>query len=170
MILGSEIEGFIIINSLGEEIGKIKDVIVDTTKKDWYIKEIIITKGIIKGKGTFPVNAIKNFDESEEKILLKEGIDVKEFDEKKFSHEYISMDNVKDRDIFGSDEEEIGKIYDYVIATELSPWQVTKLLIRPHEERLKGRRIRLDVENVTQITDLITVKYSKEELEKKAEA
>jgi len=169
MILGSEIEGFKIVNSLGEEIGKIRGVIVDTTKKDWKIKDVIVSKGIMKGKGTFPVNAIKNFDKSEKKIELKEFIDIKEFDEEKFSQEYISMDEVKDRDIFGSDEEEIGKIFDYVISTELSPWQVTKLLIRPHEERLKGRRIRLDVENVTQIKDLITVKYSKEELEKKAE-
>ena len=78
------------------------------------------------------------------------------------------MDAVKDRAVFSSDEEEVGKIYDYVVADTLTPWQVIKILIKPHEHFLTGRRIRLDVENVSNIKDIITVQLSKTELEKKA--
>lgn len=168
MMLGSELEGFIVVDSLGEEIGKVKDVLVDTTKEKWHIKEIVFSGGILKGEGVFSFSAIKKFNESEKRIEFKEGTDLREYDEKKFSRRYLSMDSVKKREVFGSDEEEIGKIYDYVLATSLTPWKVIKILIRPHEHRLKGRRIRLNVKNISKIKDVITVKQSKDEAEKKA--
>jgi len=132
------------------------------------IKEIIVSKGVLKGKAIFPFNAINKFDEDEKSILLKEGTKLLDFDEEKLTHTYLSMDAVKDRNIFSNDEEEIGKIYDYVVAESLIPWQVIKILIKPHEHFLTGRRIRLDVENISKIKDIITVHSSKTELEKKA--
>jgi len=168
MILGSELEGFTAVDSLGEKIGKVKDVLVDTTGKEWDVKEIVFSWGILKGNGVFSLGDIKKFDESEKRIELKGRVELREFDKEKFSRKYLSMNAVKDRDVFGSDEEEIGKIYDYVVATKLTPWQVVKILIRPHERRLKGRRIRLDVELISQIKDVITVKQSREETEKTA--
>ena len=168
MVLGSELDKFEVIDSLGEEIGKVKDVIVDTTKKEWKIKDIIIAKGILKGKAVFSFEAINKFDEDEKSITLKQGAKLQDFEDDKFSHTYLSMDEVKDRDIFSSDEEEIGKIYDFIVEETLNPWQVTKILIRPHEHFLTGRRIRLDVENISSIKDIITVHLDKTELEKKA--
>jgi sporulation protein YlmC with PRC-barrel domain len=168
MILGSELEKFEVVDSLGEEVGQVKDVIVDTTKKEWNVKEIIVSKGILKGEAVFSLNAINKLDEEEKSISLKEGAELEDFDEEKFTHTYLSMDAVKDRNVFSSDEEEIGKIYDYVIADSLTPWQVIKILIRPHLHFLTGRRIRLDVENISKIKDVITLNLSKKELEKKA--
>ena len=94
-------------------------------------------------------------------------MELREFGKENFSRKYLSMDVVKDRAVFGSDEEEIGKIYDYVVATKLAPWHVIKLLIKPSGDRLKGRRIRLDVESISQIKDIITIKRSSVEVEKK---
>lgn len=168
MMLGSKLEKFEVVDSLGEEVGKVKDVIVDTTKKEWKVKEIIVSKGILKGEAVFPFNAINKFDEEEKSVSLKEGAKLQDFDEEKLTHTYLSMDAVKDRDIFSIDEEEIGKIYDYIVADSLTPWQVIKILIKPHEHFLTGRRIRLDVENISKIKDVITVKLPKAELEKKA--
>jgi sporulation protein YlmC with PRC-barrel domain len=169
MILGSELEKFEVVDSLGEEIGKVKDVIVDTTKKEWKIKEIIVSKGVLKGEAVFSFDSINKFDKEENSVSLKEGAELEDFDEEKLTHTYLSMDAVKDRDIFSSNEEEIGKIYDYIVADTLTPWQVIKILIKPHEHFLAGRRIRLDVENISKIKDVITVQLSKTELEKKAE-
>ena len=168
MILGDELEKFEVVDSLGKEVGKVKDVIVDTTKKEWKIKEIIVSKGILKGEAVFSFNDIVKFEEEEKSISLKEGTKLQDFDEEKLTHTYLSMDAVKDRDIFSSDKEEIGKIFDYVVADTLTPWQVIKILIRPHEHFLTGRRIRLDVENISKIKDVIIVHLSKTELEKKA--
>lgn len=169
MILGSELDKFEVVDSLGEEIGKIKDLIVDTTKNEWKVKEIIISKGILKGDNVVNIDTINKFDEDEKNISLKEGTQLIDFDEDKLTHTYLTMDAVKDRKVFSSDEEEIGKIYDYVLAETMTPWQVIKILIRPHEHFLKGRRIRLDVENILEIKDVITIKMPKTELEKKAE-
>ncbi len=169
MILGSDLEDFEVLDSLGEEVGKVKDVIVDTTKKEWNIKEIVISKGILKGEAVFPFDAINKFDEEEKIVSLKEGAKLQDFDEEKLTHTYLSMDAVRDRDVFSSDEDEIGKIYDYVVADTLTPWQVIKVLIKPHKHFLTGQRIRLDVENVSKIKDVITVNLPKTELEKKAE-
>lgn len=169
MILGDELDDFEVVDSIGEEVGKVKDVIVDTTKKEWNIKEIIVSKGILKGEAVFSYDDIKKLDEEEKNISLKEGTKLQDFDEEKLTQTYLSMGAVKDRDVFSSDEEEIGKIYDYVVADTLTPWQVIKILIRPHEQFLTGRRIRLDVENISKIKDVITVNLPKTELEKKAE-
>jgi len=168
MIMGRELEKYNVVDSLGKVIGKISDVIIDTTKKKWDVKEIIVTKRMVKGKRVFSFSGLKKFDESEEKIELKEGTKLQVFDEEKYSPKYLSMDAVKKRKVFSSDEEKIGKIYDYVISTKLIPWQVKKILIRPYEDQLKGRRIRLDVENISQIKDVIIVKKSKVEVEKQA--
>ena len=168
MMLGSELEGFKAVDSLGEEIGAVKDVVVDTTEKEWNVKEIVFSKGILKGEGVFSFADIVKLDEDEKRIMLKEGAELREFDDEKFTHEYLSMDSVKERDVFDSNEEEIGKIYDYVLSTSLSPWQVIKILIRPSEDRLKGRRIRLDVENISKIKDVITVKLSRDEADRTA--
>lgn len=169
MILGSELDKFEVVDSLGEEIGKVKDLIVDTTKNEWNVKEIIISKGILKGDKVINIDTINKFDEDEKNISLKEGTQLIDFDEDKLTHTSLTMDAVKDRKVFSSDEEEIGKIYDYVLAETMTPWQVIKILIRPHEHFLKGRRIRLDVENILEIKDVITIKMPKTELEKKAE-
>jgi len=166
MMLGTELEEFTAVDSLGEEIGKIKDVIVDTKGEEWNIKEFMVSKGLLKGEAVFCFEDIKKFDEDEKRIALKDGVDLQDFDEEKLSHKYLSMDAVKDRDVFDSKEEEIGKIYDYVLATSLTPWQVVKILIRPSENRLKGRRIRLDVEKITKIKEVITVKISRDEADK----
>ncbi|MEA3457843.1 MAG: PRC-barrel domain-containing protein [Candidatus Thermoplasmatota archaeon] len=168
MMLGSELEGYQVFDSLGEKVGKVKDAVVDATREEWLVKEIVFSWGVMKGDGVFSFEDIENLNESEERIELKERAELRDFDKEKFSRRYLSMDAVGNRDVFGSDEEEIGKIYDYVLTTKLTPWQVTKLLIKPYGTRLKGRRIRLDVENVSQIKDVITVKQSIEELDKTA--
>ena len=169
MILGDELDKFEVIDSLGEEIGKVKDIIVDTTKNEWKVIEIIISKGILKGDKVINIDTINKFDEDEKNISLKEGTQLIDFDEDKLTHTYLTMDAVKNRKVNSKDEEEIGKIYDYVIAETMTPWQVIKILIRPHEHFLKGRRIRLDVENILEIKDVITIKMQKTELEQKAE-
>ncbi len=166
MMLGSELEEYTAVDSLGEKIGKVKDAIVDTTGEEWNVKELVVSKGLLKGEAVFSFEDIKKFDEDEKRIALKDGTDLQDFDEEKLSHEYLSMDAVKERDVFDSNEEEIGKIYDYVLATNLTPWQVVKILIRPHGNRLKGRRIRLDVEKITEIKDVITVNISRDEVDK----
>ncbi|MEA3457394.1 MAG: hypothetical protein U9R21_01805 [Candidatus Thermoplasmatota archaeon] len=168
MILGSELRGYQVFDSLGEKVGKVKYAVVDTSKEEWFVKEIVFSWGIMKGTGVFSFEDIESLDENEEIIELKERAELREFDKENFSHRYLSMDAVGDRDVFSSDEEEIGKIYDYVLATKLTPWQVTKLLIKPQGDILKGRRIRLDVENISQIKDVITVKQSKAQIDKTA--
>jgi sporulation protein YlmC with PRC-barrel domain len=169
MNLGSELKDFVVIDSLGEKVGHIKDFIVDTTKDEWDVVDVLISKGMMKGKGVFSFDSIEKFDEDEQEINLKEHAEIDDLDEEKFGHDYILMEEIKDKKIFSVDEEEIGKIYDFVIATSLTPWKTIKLLVHPHEHIIKGRRIRLDVDNVSKITDVITVDLSKDKIVEVAE-
>lgn len=169
MMLGSKLKDFVVIDSLGEKVGHVKDMIVDTTKDEWDIVDVLISKGMIKGKGVFSFDSIEKIDENEEEIVLKEHAEIDDLNEEKFGHDYILMDEIKDKKIFSEDEEEIGKIYDFVVATTLTPWKTIKLLVHPHEHIIKGRRIRLDVDNISKITDVITVALSKDKLVENSE-
>jgi sporulation protein YlmC with PRC-barrel domain len=164
MILGSELEKYSVYDSLGKEIGTIKDIIVDTTKEEWNTKEIILNKGILKGESVFSYEDINKLDEETKRVELKEQTKLHELDENKYSHEYLSMDSVKKREILSSEEDEVGKIYDYVILNSLERWKISKILVKPHEHILTGRRIRLDVKNIDKIKEMITLKLAKKEL------
>lgn len=164
MMLGSEIKDYNVLNSIGEKIGNVKDVIVDTTKGKWYVIDVIVSKGLLKGRAIFSFGDIEKINEEENEIILKEHTKINDLDEEKFAHDYLTMDMIKDKKIFSEDEEEIGKIYDFVIATDLKPWETIKLLVKPHEHIIKGRRIRLDVDDISKISDVINVKLTKDNL------
>lgn len=165
-MIGDRLEEYKIVDSLGEELGKVKDLIVDTTKEKWAVKDLIVSTGIIE-KQAVCFDDIKTIDTDEKIITLKDNVQPHEFDDDEFSHTYISFDAIKDRDVYCENDTEIGRIYDYVVASELPCWEVHTVLIKPKGEWLKGRRIRMNVEDITEVKDRIKVNSSLEHIEKK---
>lgn len=163
-MLGDELKKCQVVDSVGEKIGKVKDVIVDTTKEKWVVKGIVVSTGIIGKDVLFNIEDIGKIGEDEKTIDMKEGAEKREIREI-FSPEYIPMEIIQEREVFSSDEEKVGDIYDYVVTTELTPWEIWKVLIRPSEKRLIGRRMRIDTKDISQIKDKIVVKWLKEEIE-----
>ena len=78
---------------------------------------------------------------------------------------------IEDKPVLTKDGEKIGKVYDAVVMEGLKPWKVWKVLIKT--KGLRSRRLRLDVRDITKVTDeaveLSLLKAEIEELEQETE-
>ena len=165
-IIGDKLEDYKVVDSLGEDQGKLKDIIVDTTKRKWEVKDLVVSTGVIKNKAIC-FKDIAQIDNENKIITLKDNIEPHEYDEEDFSKSYITFDELKKRDVYCENDAEVGNIYDYIIGYELPKWEVQNILINPKGDWLKGRRIRLSVEDVSEVKDRITVKSNREEIQDK---
>jgi sporulation protein YlmC with PRC-barrel domain len=165
-ILGDKLEDYKVVDSLGEDQGKLKDVIVDTTTQKWPVRDLVVSTGVIEKKAVC-FKDIADIDNEKKIITLKDNIEPHEYDDKDFSKSYIAFNELKKRDVYCENDTEVGSIYDYVIGYELEQWEIHNLLINPKGDWLKGRRIRMDVKDVSEVKDRITVKSNREEIQDK---
>lgn len=165
-IIGDNLEKYRIVDSLGEEQGKLKDVIVDTTKGKWSVRDLVISTGVIK-KQAICFDDIDHVNDDEKTITLKDGVKPHDFDEDEFTESYVSFDELKKRDVYCENDTELGKIYDYVIAAELPQWQIHNVLINPKGDWLRGRRIRMSVDDITEVKDHIMINSNLDEIKEK---
>jgi len=154
-MLYSELKKYGVTTPLGDKIGKAKDVVVHI--KDWNIKEVGVSPGLFKKIIWYDFDAVKNVDDNKKKVV----IEVEAHSASKPTTGYISVNDLMRKKVFSSDEKEIGKMYDVVIATKPEYWKMEKVLI--HHGTLK-RRLRLGSSEIKSVTDKIVLSKTYEEL------
>ena len=158
-MMEDEITDFKVRDSLGNDVGEITDVIVDTTVEPWPIRELMIGTGIRETK-TVEFTEIALINEDDRIMELHDGAKLEDFSKASISRARIPLDQIKDREVTCENDVELGDIYHFVVSTGMPRWEVRKLLIRPKGEAVRGRRIRLDVLDVLEVKDTVRVRSS----------
>ena len=164
MILRSELDGFTVEYRTGDKIGKIKDIIVDSTKERWPVVGLYISPGIGKREIVIEPTQMVDIDVDEETIVVTGEAKIERPVIDASNREHLLLEFVEDQPVLTKDGEKIGKIYDAVVMEGLMPWKVWKVLIKT--KGLRSRRLRMDVRDIAKITDeAIELKLLKAEIE-----
>jgi len=155
-MLYSELKKYGVTTPLGDKVGKAVDVVVHI--KDWNIKEVDVSPGLFKKAIWYDFDAVKSVDDNKKKVVIEEEA----HSASKPTTEDISINDLMRKKIFSSDEKEIGKMYDAVIATKPEYWKMEKVLI--HHGTSK-RRLRLSSSEIKSVTDKIVLSKTYEEVE-----
>lgn len=156
-MLYSELKKYGVTTPLGDKVGKAVEVVVSI--KDWNVKELAVSPGFFKKQVGYDFDAVKNVDDNKKKMII-EG---RTHPASKSTTEHMNINDLMRKKIFSSDDKEIGKMYDVVIATKPEYWKMEKALI--HHGTLK-RRLRLSSSEIESITDKIVLSKTYEEVER----
>ena len=160
MKLFSQMEGYKIRSKLGDDMGKLEDLIIDSST--WKVKGLIVAEGLlVKNRSLVKPFDIK-LDHDVEQILLSPEAKTEEITQEKSSIHYLYLSDLMKKHVITSDDDKIGKIYDIEIATELNEWKVWKLLIKVG---FKQRRLRVRPENISKLGEDVRIGMTKEEVE-----
>ena len=171
MILRSEMDGFTVEYRTGDKIGKLKDIIVDSTQERWPVVGLYVSPGIGKGEIVLVPTKMVDIDADEETVVVTGDAKIEKpmIDASNWQH--LLLEFVEGRAVLTKDGEKIGKVYDAVVMEGVKPWKVWKILVKTHG--LKSRRLRMDVRDIAKITDeaveLKLLKAEIEELEQETE-
>ena len=146
MILFSQMEGYEIRSQMGDRMGKMKDLVIDTS--NWKVKGLVIAE---KKKRMLVNPHDLKIEWAEEKIILSPEVrTVEDLQEKSSVHNMYLSDLVK-KHVISSDDEEVGRIFDVEITTELKDWEVWKLLIKVG---FKKRRLRIKPKKIRKLDEV----------------
>jgi len=160
MVLYSELKDFKVINSLGEDKGKLAGLIVDLS--NWNVKNLIISPRILKKKVVYKMEDMKEVKEHDKKIVIPNEVEEGEMPEKSSMSAALVEDALLGKEVVSSDGHEVGKVYDFDIPLKLKNWMVWKILIK---RGIKERRLRLGHEDIESVSENIMLKKSLSELE-----
>ncbi|MDG6225416.1 MAG: PRC-barrel domain-containing protein [Candidatus Thermoplasmatota archaeon] len=162
MKLFSQLEGYDIISKLGDEMGALEDMIIDST--NWTIKGFVLKEGgLFKKERSIVEPADLKINDDDEIINLSPEAHRKEIEQDRSSVHHLYLSDLMKKKVVLKEGEDIGKVYDIEIATELKDWKVWKLFIRTG---LKQRRLRIKPDQVTDLGEDVEIGLSKEEVEK----
>jgi sporulation protein YlmC with PRC-barrel domain len=146
-MLLSELRKYKGITTLGKKLGKLKCIAIDT--KTWGVKSVVLKK-ILRKPLEYKFDSIKSLNETKKRVIIEgKGETLAET-----TLEHICCCELMKKKVLASDEKDMGKIYEFVFATEFTPWRVDRLLL--HVKPLK-RRLRLPLTEVKSIAKNIVL-------------
>ena len=146
-------EKFEIVNSVGEHIGKIKEVYLDLDI--WEIKAFKISPSALKKSYLIELKEIQKVDLEDKKLIVGDEVEKKEVPEKPTKKLY-PYDELMKLHIVDKEGEKVGKITSLEIPYEkLKKFKVWKILIKTG---LKERRLRVSTSEVDKVMEKIHLK------------
>ncbi len=140
-MLYSELIGAWLQNEVATTLGIVKEFVFDQT--GGVIHALVASSGFRKPNQLFGLS-IQKYDRFERMVIFKNESAPEP------APPHSSLGAVLGKDLMGmkvysSDNKRVGKVYDFVIGTQLQQWTVWKLLIRVG---VKKRRLRLALDDV----------------------
>lgn len=160
MKLFSQLEGYDMMSKLGDDMGKLEDLIIDSST--WNVDGLVI-KGLVKKEKTFVKPQDIELAEEEERIYLSPEVKLNEVSQDKSSIHYLYLSDLMKKKVFTSDDDEMGKIYDIEIAPDLKDWKIWKLLVKVG---FKKRRLRIKPQAIIELKEDLKIDMTKDEVEK----
>jgi sporulation protein YlmC with PRC-barrel domain len=147
------LEKYEIVNSVGEHMGKIKEIFIDL--ESWDIKAMKVSPGVLKGSFLLNVKDIQTVDLEGKKMVVIDDYDKGELPEKPTRNLY-PYDELTKRHVLDSDGEKVGKVYSLEIPYhKLGTLKVWKLLIKTG---IKDRRLRISPTEVHEVMEDINLR------------
>lgn len=164
LMMEDELTGYTVKDSLGNEVGSVKDIIVDTTAEHWPVREVVVGTGILEKK-TVCFEDVVAIDDQEKVLELRNDATLVSFDKKALTQKRLTLDEIKSRDVTCENDATIGGIYHFVVATGIPCWEVRNLLVKPKGDAFTGRRLRLDTKDVVEVKDTVRVRSTLQEVQ-----
>ncbi|MEA3559222.1 MAG: PRC-barrel domain-containing protein [Candidatus Thermoplasmatota archaeon] len=147
-MLAKIIEDYKVVNSVGNNVGKIKDIYIDLDT--WLINSLEISPGTMKKDILIDVDDIVKFDETDKIIIVKDEFESKEIPTHPMKGNY-PFEELRKHHVVDSEGEKIGKVYNLEIPFEkLKTFKVWKVLIKTG---FKDRRLRINTSEITEVMD-----------------
>jgi sporulation protein YlmC with PRC-barrel domain len=163
-MLAELMEKYKVVNSVGNQIGKVKDIYIDLST--WKIEGFEISPGALKKDFILQTHEIVKFDETDKIIIIKDEYEMMEKPPNP-KRDMYPFEELKKHHVVDTDGDKVGKIYNLEIPFEkLKVFKVWKILIKTG---MSERRLRLPTSDVVEIMDEIKLKGNKEEYLDKAE-
>ena len=163
-MLEKMLEKYKVVDSVGNKVGKLKDVYVDLDS--WKGTAFEYSPGALKKDKVFMVSQISRMDHEEGNMILRDKFEDMDPPEKT-KREMYPFKEIQKLQVVDSMGEKVGKVYNIDIPVEkLKDFKVWKLLIRVG---IKDRRLRISPQEISEIMGVIKLKNTldqyKEELE-----
>ena len=161
-MLAELLEDYKVVNTVGEEFGKIKEVFFDLNT--WMVSGFELSPGIFKKDTLLTLDDILSIRDDEKTIIARD-----EFKGSDLPGEpNLSMfpfEELKKRKIMDRNDEYVGKIYNMEIPFDkLKKLMVWKILIKTG---MKERRLRIRPQEIIDVKDQIKLHGPLEEYQKK---
>lgn len=161
-MLAEIIEKYRVVNSVGNTIGKVKDIHIDLNT--WKIEAFEISPGALKKDFLLKASEIVKFDENDQIIIVGDDFLSEEVPQIP-RMDMFPFEELKKRQVVDRNEEKVGKVYNLEIPFEkLKVFKVWKLLIKTG---ISDRRLRISITEVEEIMEHITLKGVLEEYTEK---
>ncbi|MEA3559528.1 MAG: PRC-barrel domain-containing protein [Candidatus Thermoplasmatota archaeon] len=152
------IEKFKVVNSVGENLGKVKEVFLDVG--EWEVVAFEISPGMLKKDYLLKISEIEKFDLEGLQMILKDEHEQGEVPKTPVKEMY-PVDELKKLHVLDKDGEKMGKIYDIEIPYEkLKTFNVWRVLIKMG---IKERRLRISPDEISEVMQEIKLKKAESE-------
>lgn len=140
---------------IGEKIGKITDLLVDTRETPWTVKKITLKTRRMLGKSSaYPIDQVEKVNKTLKNVRVK-GYVEPETAPTLSKVDMMHLGDLTKKTAVTEDDEKIGKIYNFDVSTLTKPWTVEKVLIKTG---IRKRRLRISVDRVKTIEKDVTIK------------
>jgi len=140
---------------IGEKIGKITDLLVDTRKTPWTVKKITLETRRMLGKSfAYPIDQVEKVNKAQKNVRVT-GYVEPEAPPALSKVDMMFLGDLTKKNAVTEDGEKIGKIYNFDVSTVTKPWTVEKVLIKTG---IKKRRLRISVDRVKTIEKDVMIK------------
>lgn len=141
--------------TVGQKVGNITDLLVDTRKIPWTVKKIALKTRTL-GRKTFalPIDQVEKVNKTQKNVLVV-GYVEPEPSPTLSKVDMMFLTDLTKKNAVSEDDENIGKIYDFDVSTLTKPWTVEKVLIKTG---IKKRRLRISVDRVKSIEKNVIIK------------
>jgi sporulation protein YlmC with PRC-barrel domain len=157
-MLAKLIEEYKVVNSVGNHVGKVKDIYIDLN--DWMITGFEVSPGALKKDIMIKTDDVVKFDEADKIIIIKDEYEEEEKPKHPMKERY-PFEELKKHNVVDSEGNKIGKVVNLEIPYEkLKAFKVWKVLIRTG---IKERRLRLNTSEIVEVMDEIKLAKTEEE-------
>lgn len=157
-MLAKLIEEYKVVNSVGNNVGKINDLYINLNT--WMITSFEISPGALKKGFLIKVDDVVKFDETDKMVIIKDDFEKQDVPKHPMKENY-PFEELKKHNVVDSEDEKVGKVYNLEIPFEkLKTFKVWKVLIKTG---IKERRLRLNTSEIVEVMD--DIKLAKPEKE-----
>ncbi len=157
-MLAEVMEKYKVVNSVGNTIGRVRDIHIDLNT--WRIEAFEISPGTLKKDFLIDTDEIIKLDETDMIVIVPDDFKKEDVPDTP-KRDLFPFSEMKKKHVLDRDEEKVGRIYNLEIPFEkLKVFKVWKILIKTG---FSDRRLRISTSEVDEIMDDITLKGTLEQ-------
>ncbi len=139
----SEIVGTPVEYATGGKLGKVRDILVDTTRARWPVVGLVVAAGpSSRERLLVPGARVKLVERGgRRKVVVTGHVQLKPILQRASPRDRLRLSHLDRAEVKGEDREAVGRLYEVVLRTSTLPWRVDRLLVKP--KGLKARRLRI---------------------------